>query len=137
MRRPEPAPPASWSASGRLWLDLYKGIKDFGIDLVTGLRQYPDLFCNDRPLMAREISLQRAVLHRARDLSGGVSNLSKHIQISSNDLDDMLHDRAPIPNWVFLRAVDYVNEHETSASGPLGAPPGVKPPKQGENGEHD
>jgi hypothetical protein len=76
-------------------------------------------------------------LHRARDVAGGVSYLSKTIQISAIDLDDMLHGRAAIPNWVFLRAVDYVNAHETSPEGPLGAPPGAKPVPQEKSGDHE
>jgi hypothetical protein len=58
------------------------------------------------------ISVQASLLRRARDLAGGVSLLAKALQVSAYDLDDMLHGKAPIPTWLFLRAVDYVNEAE-------------------------
>jgi hypothetical protein len=72
----------------------------------------------------RQISIQQATLYRARDLAGGVTHLSRALLVGMNELDDMLHDRMQIPNWLFLRAVDYVNENETHPDAPLGTPPG-------------
>jgi hypothetical protein len=72
----------------------------------------------------RQISIQQATLYRARDLAGGVSYLSRALLIGANELDEMLHGRMQIPSWIFLRAVDYVNENETHPDAPLGAPPG-------------
>jgi hypothetical protein len=51
-------------------------------------------------------------LRRARDLAGGVSLLGRVLQVSADALDDMLHGKSPIPTWLFLRAVDYVNDAE-------------------------
>jgi hypothetical protein len=34
----------------------------------------------------------------------------------------VLHDKEPVPSWVFLRAVDFINEAETSGVTPSGFP---------------
>jgi hypothetical protein len=65
------------------------------------------------------VSVQAALLRRARDLAGGVSLLARVLQVSANELDDMLHGKTPIPTWLFLRGVDYVNEVEQAG---IGAP---------------
>lgn len=80
--------------------------------------------------MPRLITIQHATLHRARDLAGGVSFLARKLQVPPDELDDMLHGRSAIPSWIFLRAVDYVNEHETSSNGLPGSPPGTRSPAQ-------
>ncbi len=72
--------------------------------------------------MPKFLTLQHAALRRARDLAGGVSYLAKHLHLTANDLDDMLHGREPIPTWVFLRAVDFVNEAESRGAPPPGFP---------------
>jgi hypothetical protein len=64
------------------------------------------------PAFGMHVSVQAALLRRARDLAGGVSLLAKALQVSAYDLDDMLHAKAAIPTWLFLRAVDYVNDVE-------------------------
>jgi hypothetical protein len=61
------------------------------------------------------VSVQAGLLRRARDLAGGVSLLARALQVSANDLDEMLHGKAPVPAWLFLRAVDYVNDLEQAA----------------------
>jgi hypothetical protein len=116
-------------------LDLYIEIKGFGIVVVVQV-QHHGTFRKNRP-MARLITIQRATLHRARDLAGGVTFLARKLQIPTNEVDDMLHGRAPIPNWVFLRAVDYVNEHETNPAGPLGSPPGMQAPHHKPEGSRE
>jgi hypothetical protein len=72
--------------------------------------------------MSKKSSLQVAALQRARDLAGGVSYLARKLGIGANSLDDMLHDKEPVPSWVFLRAVDFINEAETSGKTPPGLP---------------
>jgi hypothetical protein len=72
------------------------------------------------------ISVQAGLLRRARDLAGGVSLLARALQVSADDLDDMLHAKTPVPTWLFLRAVDYVNEKERAGiTGQSGAMDGV------------
>ena len=67
-------------------------------------------------------SLQQAALHVARDLAGGVTYLSRKLGIGVNSLDAMLHGREDIPEWVFLRAVDFVNEERDADFVPPGFP---------------
>jgi hypothetical protein len=43
-------------------------------------------------------------------MAGGVSLLARELQLPAITLDDMLQGRAPVPTWLFLRAVDYVND---------------------------
>ena len=68
--------------------------------------------------MSKSFTLQHAALRRARDLAGGVSYLARQLHLTANDLDDMLHEREPIPAWVFLRCVDFVNEAESRNTPP-------------------
>ena len=63
-------------------------------------------------------SLQQAALKRARDIAGGVTFLGRAIQIPADALDAMIHGRAAIPTWLFLRVVDYVNEAEAKGMAP-------------------
>jgi hypothetical protein len=72
--------------------------------------------------MSHKSSLQVAALKRARDLAGGVSYLARKLGIGVNSLDDMLHDKEPVPSWVFVRAVDFINEAETTGATPPGFP---------------
>jgi hypothetical protein len=67
------------------------------------------------PAFRMHVSVQTALLRRARDLAGGVSLLAKALQLSAYELDDMLHAKTPVPTWLFLRAVEYVNEAEQMA----------------------
>jgi len=67
-------------------------------------------------------SLQQATLRRAMTLAGGVSFLSHELGITANDLDAMLQQREPVPHWVFLRAIDYLNEADSRQEPPRGFP---------------
>jgi hypothetical protein len=58
----------------------------------------------------KPVSLQEAILRRARDLAGGVSYLAKHLSVSADELDAMLHGQVAIPSWLVLRTIDFVNE---------------------------
>lgn len=81
--------------------------------------------------MPRSISIQQATLRRARELAGGVNPLSRALHVATNDLDDLLAGRAAIPPWLFLRAVDYVNEHDALQDPfvePFGTPPAADRP---------
>jgi hypothetical protein len=51
-----------------------------------------------------------------------VSFLARLIQMPTLNLEDMLHERVAIPNWVFLRAVDFINECEAQSIAPPGMP---------------
>jgi len=62
-----------------------------------------------RHTMSKE-SVQQAALRLARDLAGGISFLARHLGLPANDLDAMMHGREKTPTWVFLRAVDFINE---------------------------
>ena len=72
--------------------------------------------------MSRKSSIQLAALKRCRDLAGGVSFLARKIGIGSDSLDGMLHENEPIPDWIFLRAVDFLNEAEAAGTTPPGFP---------------
>ena len=81
--------------------------------------------------MPRILSIQQATVRRARELAGGVNALSRALHVTTNDLDEMLAGRAAIPPWLFLRAVDYVNEHDDRQdpfADPSGTPPAADRP---------
>ena len=81
--------------------------------------------------MPRTLSIQQATMRRARELAGGVNPLSRALHVATNDLDEMLAGRAAIPAWLFLRAVDYVNEHDDRQdpfADPSGTPPAADRP---------
>ena len=59
-------------------------------------------------------------LRRARDVFGGVSLLARRLGVPPDDLDAMLHRRAPIPTLVLIRVVDALID--------AGHPPFVSPP---------
>jgi hypothetical protein len=86
--------------------------------------------------MSRKSSIQVAALRRARDLAGGVSYLARKLGIGANALDDMLHDKEPVPSWVFLRAVDFINEAATSGATPPGFPEDWQEPGLGDSSKH-
>lgn len=67
-------------------------------------------------------TLQQVALRRARDYAGGVSYLSHKLSISAHDLDAMLCGNERIPMWVFLRAIDFLNEAESRDTPPPGFP---------------
>jgi hypothetical protein len=67
-------------------------------------------------------SLQIVALERARDLAGGVSYLARRLGVGVNALDDMVHGKEPVPSWIFLRAVDFINDAETRGATPPGFP---------------
>jgi hypothetical protein len=64
-----------------------------------------------------------AVLKRARDLAGGVSYLARHVGIGAGALDMMLHGIEETPAWVFLRAMDFIQDAEAAHAVPPGFPP--------------
>ena len=68
-------------------------------------------------------SLQRAALHVARDLAGGVTYLARKLGVGVNSLDEMLHGKTEVASWVFLRAVDFINEERDESYIPPGFPP--------------
>jgi hypothetical protein len=67
-------------------------------------------------------TVQQVALRYARDLAGGVTFLARLIRIPTLNLDEMLHGREAIPNWVFLRVVDFINETEAKGAKPPGLP---------------
>jgi hypothetical protein len=54
--------------------------------------------------------VQVSLLKIARDMAGGVSLLARELQVAATNLDQMLQERDPVPTWLFLKAVDYVND---------------------------
>ena len=75
-----------------------------------------------RPHLLNAVAVRRAGIERCRDLAGGVSFLARKIGIGSNSLDSMLHEKEPIPDWIFLRAVDFLNDAEAAGTTPPGFP---------------
>ena len=67
-------------------------------------------------------TLHQVVLRRARDLAGGVSYLSLRLGVSAHDLDAMMPGKDIVPMWLFLRAVDFINEAESQKTLPPGFP---------------
>jgi hypothetical protein len=51
-----------------------------------------------------------------------VSFLARKIGIGVHSLDAMLHGHEEIPSWVFLRAVDFINEARDESFTPPGFP---------------
>lgn len=68
-------------------------------------------------------TIQLALLEHARDLAGGVSYLARSLGVGVNALDAMLHGHDPIPSWVFVKAVDFVEEQNQTGAIPPGFPP--------------
>ena len=79
------------------------------------------LFGTIRAMLPKK-NLQQAVLAYARDLAGGVTYLARKVGMGADSLDAMLHGAEPIPSWVFLRAVDFVNEAREQKTSPRGLP---------------
>jgi hypothetical protein len=75
---------------------------------------------DNRPPMAQGI--QVAALELANTLAGGVSNLARKVGLNADTVDRMLWGREPVPTWVFLRVVDYINEARQSGATPPGFP---------------
>jgi hypothetical protein len=67
-------------------------------------------------------SVYQATLRRARDLAGGVSYLARSLGIGVYALDAMIQGAETVPTWVFVRAVDYINEVEARSTPPPGLP---------------
>src|SRR5205823_6555906 len=67
-------------------------------------------------------TVQQVALRHARDLAGGISFLARRIGVPADTLDAMVHGRESIPNWIFLRTVDYINEAEATGTMPPGLP---------------
>ena len=73
-------------------------------------------------------SIRLAILKRAWELAGGGSKLSHWVGVTSDDLDAMLAEKMEIPQWLFLRLVDYIVEgiHYTPALDADGDAPGAR-----------
>jgi hypothetical protein len=54
------------------------------------------------------VDAQLAVLKHARDAADGVTYLARDVGLGADFLDAMLQEREPIPEWVFLRVMDYL-----------------------------
>jgi hypothetical protein len=68
------------------------------------------------------VSVQRALLELARDYAGGVSYLARKLEVGFHSLDAMLVGNEEIPEWVFVRAVEYVNQRQAEGTPPPGLP---------------
>jgi hypothetical protein len=67
-------------------------------------------------------SVQQATLRRARDLAGGVTFLERKLGVGAQSLDAMIQGKVAVPNWIFIRAVDFINDTEGSKILPPGLP---------------
>jgi hypothetical protein len=56
------------------------------------------------------VNVQIATLKRALELAPDTESLERALGLGSRRLDAMLEGHEPIPTWVFLRAVDFINE---------------------------
>lgn len=61
--------------------------------------------------MAR-IPVQRRALEKARTIVGGLDKLAAAFRLPAGELQRLLDGAEEIPSWVFLRAVDVINEFE-------------------------
>jgi len=68
-------------------------------------------------------SVQLHLLRRAVQLSGGMADLSRDLGMGASEISRMLAS-AEVPQWMFLRLADYMNEREF-AGGTRLAPPGA------------
>jgi hypothetical protein len=59
-------------------------------------------------------SIQQATLMRASVLAGGVKKLGSFLKLPATDLSKWIEGTQMVPTWVFLRAVDYVNQAEAA-----------------------
>jgi hypothetical protein len=66
----------------------------------------------------RRTGVRQQTLRRARDMLGGHSALVRSFTVHEAELQQWLHGKAAIPAWVFLRALDIVNEKEERGAGP-------------------
>jgi hypothetical protein len=99
-------------ARERLSSNHYIQIKGFGIVLVVRIRHHAaSLYKKGR--MANRVSIQQATLQHAKLIAGSLHRLSTAISVPTEDLTKWLDGSEPVPTWVFLRAVDYVNEAES------------------------
>lgn len=67
-------------------------------------------------------TVQQATLRRARDLAGGVSYLGRKLGVGVNALDAMLCGKEETPQWVFLKAAEFVARAEEAKVTPPGFP---------------
>jgi len=70
--------------------------------------------------------IQHAILERASELAGSVERLAQVLLIPPEALHTYLRGD-PIPTWLFLRTVDYVNEVQA------GTPSSTPRPHSGDN----
>lgn len=74
------------------------------------------------PASAGRESVRQATLRRARDLAGGVSYLGRSLGVGVHALDAMIHGNEETPQWVFLRAAEFVSRAEEAKTTPPGLP---------------
>lgn len=67
-------------------------------------------------------TVQQVAVRRARDFAGGVTYLSHHVGVTAHDLDDFIHGKAPVPQWLFFRVIDFLNDIESRKTPPPGFP---------------
>lgn len=67
-------------------------------------------------------TIQVAALELANTLAGGVWNLARIVGLNADSVDRMLWGRDPVPTWVFLRVVDFINESRQAGRTPPGFP---------------
>ena len=62
------------------------------------------------------IEIQRRTLERAQVLAGSAETLAEWVRIPAAELRALLNGEGDISAWVFLRAVDIINDIEGSAA---------------------
>lgn len=67
-------------------------------------------------------TVQQATLRRARDLAGGVTYLGRKLGVGVNALDAMLCGKEETPQWIFLKAAEFVARSEEAKVTPPGFP---------------
>ena len=77
--------------------------------------------------------LRTTVLRRAADIMGGAAALQQRLSVDQHALELWLSGRAPVPEWVFVLAVDLVvrDDIARAAQDRRGAPRA----RGGDNGE--
>lgn len=71
----------------------------------------------------RKDPVRIAALKRARDLAGGVSYLARRLGVGVDSLDAMIQGREEMPAWVFIHAVDFIQQADEAGAVPPGFPP--------------
>lgn len=55
-------------------------------------------------------TVQYAALAQALKFAGGPEGLAAKLQVPAGFIETLLKGAEPIPQWVFLKIVDYINE---------------------------